>query len=175
MWAAARQLLPAVCSLHMCVRTQPRIIAARQAPLPLPALDGEPLPRACLTHTHPTQTTATWVDTPDQCGGGIWMSAAPPTIDGDDIFLTAGNGAAAPSQGEYSSFVARLRLDETNATFSVQDYFIPYNHNYLSLMDYDFGSTGVLLYRTENGGCRRCMRGNCSTSHHITSHRQKRI
>ena len=98
------------------------------------------------------QLTAAWTSTPSAGAGGIWMSGSGPATDSSgDIFLVAGNGLSQSVSGfeDYGDSVVRLR--GSGNTFSVVDYFTPYNFQYLSDGDWDLGATGPVLFPDQPG------------------------
>jgi hypothetical protein len=94
-----------------------------------------------------TQTLAqagVWNTTPNGSEGGIWSSGQGPSSDGSSLFFATGNGSFNVSNGSYGSSVVRL-AGPTAGSFTVVDYFTPFNFGPLNDGDVDLGSGGVLL------------------------------
>jgi hypothetical protein len=90
---------------------------------------------------------AAWNATPNGVGGGIWQSGAAPAGDGTDAYFATGNGVfdAFPRGGlNFGNSVVRLKL-QSGRTFSVLDYFTPYDQEALNVSDIEPGSGGVVL------------------------------
>jgi len=98
------------------------------------------------------QQNAVWVSTPNGEDGGIWMSGQGLGADalGNLIFST-GNGTFDTSENpvDFGDSIVKLTLSES--TFTVSDYFTPYNQSYMDLNDKDVASGGVLLLPDQPG------------------------
>ncbi|MFZ1006123.1 MAG: pyrrolo-quinoline quinone [Candidatus Sulfotelmatobacter sp.] len=89
--------------------------------------------------------------TPNGRKGGIWMAGDGPAaddsgnvylLDGNGVFDTALDANGNPSFGDFGNAFVKI----SSTTFSVTDYFAPYNTVAQSDGDYDLGSGGVLLF-----------------------------
>jgi hypothetical protein len=84
--------------------------------------------------------------TPDGSDGGIWHAGGGPAADSEgNIYVMTGNGTF---DGAHNFGECFLKLSAS--TLNVLDYFVPYNHDYLSANDLDL-SSGVLLLPNEAG------------------------
>ncbi|MGA8223136.1 MAG: Ig-like domain-containing protein [Candidatus Acidiferrales bacterium] len=108
---------------------------------------------------------ALWNDTPTSESsngglGGIWMSGA--GIAGDsaaNVFLSTGNGDFDDPGESNEEDVPRTELGDSNVklfyngttTFSLLDYFTPFDQLNLAQQDTDLGSGGVLLLPDQDG------------------------
>ncbi len=88
--------------------------------------------------------TQTFISTPGSEGGGFWNSGQGLLSDGTSIYALSSNAqegstplSSPPSYGE-----AFLKL---SAGLDVEDWFVPYNYNYLNESDGDLGAGGPLL------------------------------
>ena len=90
--------------------------------------------------------TAAWNATPNGVGGGIWQSGAAPAGDGKDTFFATGNGVFDAARGglNFGNSVIRLGL-RNGHSFSVLDYFTPFDQEALNVSDIEPGSGGVVL------------------------------
>lgn len=96
--------------------------------------------------------TGAWTPTPSGILGGIWMGAAGPATDASgDIYVAIGNGwTDAPSGGDnYGS--ALVRLHPSGVTFTVADYFMPWDFSDLDNGDLDLGASGPVLLPAQPG------------------------
>ena len=84
--------------------------------------------------------------TPDGQEGGIWMSGAGPSADGQgNVYLTTGNGTFDLGQaGQRDAGDSFIKLS-TRHGLTLTDYFTPFNQQCLDGRDEDLGSGGVLL------------------------------
>jgi hypothetical protein len=104
--------------------------------------------------------TTRWVDEANTTGqGGIWQDGAGLAEDADgDLIVGAGNGptpplgtpGTAPGQTSLGNGVIRLHA-KANGTLHETDFFAPYDSAWLSGMDLDFASGGVVLLPSSMG------------------------
>jgi len=90
---------------------------------------------------------AVWVTTPNGTQGAIWQSAAPPAADSSfNAFFATGNGTFDLDTGgvDYGDTIVKLAFPATG-TFTVTDYFTPWDQASLNAVDKDLGSGGPLL------------------------------
>jgi hypothetical protein len=79
---------------------------------------------------------------PDGLGGGVWMSGAGVAADASsNIYFATGNGDYNGS----SNFGDSILKLKGGLSFSLLDWFTPYNQATMNANDYDLGSGGVLL------------------------------
>jgi hypothetical protein len=85
-----------------------------------------------------------FTSTPNGFFGGIWMSGGGIASDGTFLYLATGNGTFKAHQGgtEYSD--SFLKLKPAGRSFTVVDWFTPYDEVDLDEQDFDFGSTGAI-------------------------------
>jgi hypothetical protein len=90
--------------------------------------------------------------TPNGSEGGIWMSGGGIAADSsNNLYLSVGNGTFdANTTGGIDYGDSAVKLD-TNSGLSVSDSFTPYNQDYLSNTDTDFGVADVLLLPDQSG------------------------
>lgn len=93
--------------------------------------------------------------------GGIWMSGCGLSVDaGGNLYCGVGNGSfnAFNNSGgtEYGDTFLKL---STAGSLSVDDYFTPYNQQYLSANNLDIGSSGILLLPNQPGSFPHLMFG----------------
>lgn len=107
--------------------------------------------------------TAVFNTTPNGGLGGIWHSGAKIAVDDEGyLHLQTGNGTfddeldanGFPRNGNYGNAFIKLGLDPATGPnhphingwgLKVVDYFVPFNTEYLSSLDIDLGSTGVVV------------------------------
>ena len=87
--------------------------------------------------------------TPDGYGGGMWESGAGMAADAQgNLYVVTGNGTVGVS-GDPTSLRNRgesaLKLVPSGSTLRVASYFTPFNFDYLSRNDLDYGGMGSLL------------------------------
>jgi len=88
------------------------------------------------------QRTAAFVDTPNGAWGGIWQTGAGPAADSyGNVYVETGNGDFDASKQNYGDSVLKLN----GSTLGVTSSFTPKNQSYLTSIDLDLGSTGVVL------------------------------
>ncbi len=86
--------------------------------------------------------------TPDTEGGSIWQSGSGPAADSD------GNVYVETADGEYDSGDfgdTFLKLKVSGGSFSIIDWFTPYNEHCINTNDLDLGSGGPMLLPTQSG------------------------
>ena len=92
-------------------------------------------------------------DTPNGSDGGIWQSGNGPAADSEGrIYVTSGNGTFDFKRGGRDLGDSIIKLRSRSFRFSVETYFTPYNQDYLSDHDLDFGDSGVLLLPDQTTG-----------------------
>ena len=105
-----------------------------------------------------------YITTPQGYAGGIWMSAAAPSVDEDgNIYVAVGNGATTVnSTGDslINGAESALKLTPTGNTLAVNSFFIPKDYPHLDSTDRDFGVTGMLLIPNTNRVLTGCKDGN---------------
>jgi hypothetical protein len=90
--------------------------------------------------------------TPNQNGGGIWMSGGAPAVDGQgNLYVGTGNGVfdanvATSPQLDYADSLLRL-----TGALTVNAYFTPSDQATDASKDLDFGSTGVMVLNLNTG------------------------
>lgn len=98
------------------------------------------------------QQTAAYVTTPNGAQGGMWGSGAGPNADATgDIYVVTGNGDFTANVGGQDFGDSVIRLTLSNNTFTVDDYFTPWDYQSLWDFDTDLGSGGVMLLPDEPG------------------------
>ncbi|MGZ8094955.1 MAG: hypothetical protein ACXWUD_01790, partial [Methylosarcina sp.] len=103
-------------------------------------------------------TPAIWNVTPGGGAGGVWMSGSGPAIDGNDIYLTTGNGmdpGKAKNENLPASFAesfVKLRytagtanINDGKPALAVNDYWGAFSDFGRADTDQDLGSAGVFL------------------------------
>ncbi|HKS72143.1 MAG TPA: immunoglobulin domain-containing protein [Terriglobales bacterium] len=93
---------------------------------------------------------AAMATTPNGNEGGIWASGSGLAGDGNDIFIATGNGTFRTSTSDYGTSLLRLH-PPSNGSFSVADYFAPFNYSILNTDDVDLGSGGVVMVDQPSG------------------------
>ena len=102
--------------------------------------------------------TSVFCATPNGAASGIWMSGAgltADTINSGRLFVATGNGAfnAGPPYNSSMNYGDDLiRLETSGGGMSVSDQFTAFNQQYLSNLDLDLGSGGVLLLPDQSSG-----------------------
>ncbi len=96
---------------------------------------------------------AVFVPTPNGGEGGFWMSGAGIAADSSgNIFLVTGNGTFDTTNTPATMWGdSILKLAMTGNSFSVLDYFTPYDQANLNLHDSDLGSGGIVLLPNQPG------------------------
>jgi PQQ-like domain len=98
--------------------------------------------------------TAVWVTTPNASEGAIWASGSGPAGDSSfNTFIPIANGTfdVNTSGKDYGQSMVKLGPPANN-TFSVLDYFEPYDGTNLDTGDHDIGSGGMVLLPDQTGG-----------------------
>ncbi len=97
------------------------------------------------------QPTGAFATTPDGIQGGIWMSAGPPADSNGKIYIPTGNGDFTANVGGQDLGDSILRLNWSNDSFTLEDYFTPWDYQPLWDFDTDLGSGGVMLIPDQPG------------------------
>jgi hypothetical protein len=96
---------------------------------------------------------AVWMITPNGSRGGIWQSGDGVAGDSSyNTFVAVGNGTfdANTSGSDYGQSVVKL-APPSGGSFSVLDYFTPYNYSSFNTSDLDVGSSGLTLLPNQTG------------------------
>jgi hypothetical protein len=90
---------------------------------------------------------------PDQAwGDSIWMSGGGPAGDGNgNVFLATANGVFDFNTGGPDLGDSILQFNYSSGALQLEDYFTPYNQDYMGDNDKDLGSGGVMLLPTQPG------------------------
>src|SRR5262249_4005580 len=89
------------------------------------------------------QQSSIFCATPNNGGGGIWMSGRAPAVDSaGNLYYATGNG---DWDGSSSFGDSVLKIATTGGTLSLADYFTPDDYANLQAFDLDLGSSGPLL------------------------------
>ena len=92
------------------------------------------------------QQLAAFSTTPNGKQGAIWQAGGGPAADTDGtIFFASGNGTFNASSGGVDYGDSLLHLQLSGSTFTVLDYFTPYNQQFLADNDLDLGGGGIAL------------------------------
>ena len=98
------------------------------------------------------QPTGAFVTTPDGYQGGIWASGAAPAADSNGkIYVPTGNGDFTGNVGGQDFGDSILRLNWSNNSFALEDYFTPWDYQPLWDHDTDLSSGGVMLLPDQPG------------------------
>jgi hypothetical protein len=93
-----------------------------------------------------------WNSTPDGGQGGIWMSAAPLSVDSaGNLFFVVGNGTFDADNGGRDYGDTFVKLTPNGNTFIVSDFFTPFDQAFLSANDIDVGSSGFTIFPDQPG------------------------
>jgi hypothetical protein len=101
-----------------------------------------------------TPTPAIWNVTPGGGAGGVWMSGSGPAIDGDDIYLTTGNGMdPGTTPGNFGESFVKFHytagtsgVDTGKPKLEVADFWGAFSDFQRALpQDQDLGSAGVFI------------------------------
>ena len=100
-----------------------------------------------------TPTPAIWNMTPGGGAGGIWMSGSGPAIDGNDIYLTTGNGMDPGTKpGNFAESFVKLRytagvanVNNGKPKLAVVDFWGAFSDFARADKDQDLGAAGVVL------------------------------
>jgi hypothetical protein len=85
---------------------------------------------------------------PDGARAGIWMGGGAPAVDSPgNLYLSTGNGTfdanlGAPPDNDYGDSVLRIA---TAGGITVDDWFTPYNQDFLNAQDLDVASAGMVV------------------------------
>jgi hypothetical protein len=98
-------------------------------------------------------TPAIWNVTPGGGAGGVWMSGSGPAIDGDDIYLTTGNGMdPARTSGNFAESFVKLRytagtpgVNNGKPALDVIDFWGAFSDFGRADTDQDLGAAGVFI------------------------------
>jgi F5/8 type C domain/Secretion system C-terminal sorting domain/Fibronectin type III domain len=106
------------------------------------------------------QMKISYMTTPNDGRGGIWMSGGAPAVDGSgNIFLAAGNGLVdengftdvpsdTPNRGESVVKLTPNAPDNTASAVNVTDFFTPFSYIIYDDADLDFGTQCLLVPNT---------------------------
>lgn len=98
------------------------------------------------------QPTGAFVTTPNGYQGGIWASGAAPAADSDGkIYVSTGNGDFTGNVGGQDFGDTILRLNWSNNSIALDDYFTPWDYQPLWDNDTDVSSGGVMLLPDQPG------------------------
>jgi hypothetical protein len=90
--------------------------------------------------------------TPDGDEGGIWTSDTGPAVDASgNIYVPTANGTFDAASGGRDYGDTELKLAVDGSSFTIRDYFTPYDEAQLSNSDADLGSSGPLLLPDQPG------------------------
>ncbi len=95
-----------------------------------------------------------FVDTPNAYEGGLWASGSGAAADSSGaIYVPTGNGGYDASSGgnDYGDSILRLSWSASGQSFTVSDYFTPWDQQTLDANDTDVASGGVLLLPDQPG------------------------
>jgi hypothetical protein len=100
--------------------------------------------------------TAVFNTSPEARESGIWQSDTGPAADEDgNIYVATGNGRFTIAEGGRDYGDSLLKLGVRSGSFSVLDYFTPFNEKALNSDDADVGSGGPMLLPAMAGENRR--------------------
>lgn len=86
--------------------------------------------------------------TPDTEGGAIWQAGSGPAADSDgNVYFITGDGGYAT--GDFGDSFVKVKL--TGSSFTVMDWFTPYNEHCINVADLDLGSGGPMLLPPQGG------------------------
>lgn len=99
------------------------------------------------------QQVAQMTTQPDQSyGSSIWQAGVGPAADSNgNVYLSTANGLFNYSTGFPDIGDSVLQLSSSSAGFTVENYFTPYDQDYMAANDLDLGSGGVTLLPTQSG------------------------
>jgi hypothetical protein len=90
--------------------------------------------------------------TPTGSLAGVWMSGAGVAADSaGNLYFSTGNGTFDANRGGANYGMTLLKVQPNGSTFTVVDYFTPFNEAPLSNRDLDLSSGGVLLLPDQAG------------------------
>ena len=89
----------------------------------------------------------------DGAGGSVWQSGGAPAADSaGNIYVLVANGDFDVASGGRDFGDTALKLKPANGSFSVLDWFTPFNQQELDDNDWDFGSGGPVLLPDQPSG-----------------------
>jgi hypothetical protein len=93
-----------------------------------------------------------WNTTPNGQRGGIWMAGAALSWDSQgSVFAVVGNGTFDVASGGQDYGDSVVKLTPSGGTFTVTDYFTPFDESLLESTDMDLGSSGFTLLPDQPG------------------------
>jgi hypothetical protein len=93
-----------------------------------------------------------WNDTPSGNEGGIWLSGSGLSADEDgNIYVVTGNGTFDADAGGPNYGDSVVKLNFSNGTFAVNDFFTPFDQMVMALGDIDLGASGLVLFNDVTG------------------------
>ena len=93
-----------------------------------------------------------WNTTPHGRAGGIWMAGASLSSDtSGNLFVVTANGSFDANNGGQDYGDSFVKLTPNGSSFSVSDYFTPFDQANLSANDIDLGSSGLTLLPDQPG------------------------
>ena len=98
-------------------------------------------------HTKTLAQAGVWNSTPNGYDGGIWQSGGAPAADASsNCYVVTGNGDFDADTGgvDYGDTILKLS-PPSGGSFSVLDYFTPYDQAGLNAQDQDLGSGAIML------------------------------
>lgn len=108
------------------------------------AYDGATLAQAAVFNADPNGSR-----------GGIWMAGGAPAVDGSgNLYLSTGNGtfdgnSGSPPNNDFGDSVLKVG---TASGLSLDDWFTPFNQDFLNAVDLDLGSSGVVVLPDQVSG-----------------------
>jgi hypothetical protein len=83
---------------------------------------------------------------------GLWMSGEGPSVDSSgNVYVPTGEGLFDYNVGGLDYGDTLMKVNLSGGTFSLLDYFTPYNQAYLDANDLDLGAGGLILLPTQPG------------------------
>jgi hypothetical protein len=95
-----------------------------------------------------------FVDTPNGSEGGFWASGSGPAVDANgSIYVPTGNGDFTANSGgtDFGDSLLRMTWSSATDSFTVNDYFTPWDEQTLDDNDTDVASGGLLLLPDQPG------------------------
>jgi len=92
---------------------------------------------------------------PNGSRGGIWMAGGAPAVDAfGNLYMSTGNGTfdgnlGVPPNNDFGDTVMRIG---TSSGLSLDDWFTPFNQNFLNGQDLDVASSGMLVLPDQTSG-----------------------
>lgn len=88
----------------------------------------------------------------DGAGGSVWQAGGGPAADiAGNIFVQVANGDFDADTGGRDYGDSALKLQPSGNSFTVVDYFTPFNQEVLNSLDHDLGAGGVVLLPDQPG------------------------